>query len=473
MTAKNTKRNLLVLYKLTKDEKEFLQKKYTISDDSYLHPNSENVVAIHQSNISCGVESHQYSSEKQYTDYDVNIVTASDKEDIPCTSFSYVSQIHAKENIPSVKMDSFDVPSTIKNQRKTTKTNHKILLAVIITAAVLLCLTAVVVLLQPDLLFHPSTTDPTESSLKTDTVITESSLGTDTEIIESSPNAVKVIVKEDFFALPYNGIAVITNDKKVDITYVEEIDWEKVDGAKKWSNIKSLSTGYKNLFGLCNDGTVKASGNNEYGQCNVDDWKDVVLIDGGYEHTIALRSDGTVYAVGNNTDGRCDVQDWEHLIFLSAGRSNTVGLKDDGTVLVTGGNEWQQSEITDWRDIKMISAGYYHTIGLRSDGTVIAQGSNKYGQCDVDDWKDIIAVCAGKMHTVALKKDGTVVATGHNDYGQCNVSDWKDVVELYVEKNYTVGKTTSGDLLITGLCFYDDDISERKYYLNDYKERLT
>lgn len=282
-----------------------------------------------------------------------------------------------------------------------------------------------------------------------------------------------ITVKNDFFALPYNGIAVINGEKKVNISYVEDIEWEKVDEALSWSNVAALSTGYKNLFGLCYDGTVAAAGSNEYGQCNVSNWKDVVLVDAGYEHTAALKSDGTAYAVGNNTDQRCDVQNWDHLIYVSAGRSNTVGLKEDGTVLVTGGNEWHQSEITDWHDIKMISAGYYHTVGLKSDGTVIAQGNNKFGQCSVEDWTDITAVYAGKMHTAALKKDGTVVATGHNDYGQCNVSEWKDVAELYVEKNYTVGKTSSGELLITGLCFYDDEISERKYYLDNYRSQLT
>lgn len=336
------------------------------------------------------------------------------------------------------------------------KSNHKktyILIAVLLAAALLL---AIIVL---KFLFHSDS----DASFSTGKTTQESSIS----------NKADDIKKDDFFALPYNGIAVINSEKKVNISYVEDIEWVKVDEAKNWSNVAALSTGYKNLFGLCYDGTVVATGSNEYGQCNVSDWKDVVLVDAGYEHTAALKSDGTVYAVGKNTDQRCNVQNWDHLIYISAGRSNTVGLKDDGTVLVTGGNEWHQSEINDWHDMKMISAGYYHTVGLQSDGTVIAQGDNKYGQCNVENWKDIAAVFAGKMHTVALKQDGTVVATGHNDYGQCNVSDWKDVTELYVEKNYTVGKTSSGELLITGLCFYDDEISERKYYLEDYRAQLT
>ena len=294
----------------------------------------------------------------------------------------------------------------------------------------------------------------------------------ETSLAEESKPDDFVFKQAHFFALPYNGIATITKDDTVSIVYVDAVDWEKVDKAKEWKNIRSLAAGYKNLYGLRKDGTVVATGNNYFGQCNVSEWKDVELVDACYEHTVALKSDGTAYATGQNTDHRCDVQDWDHLVYISSGRTHTVGLKDDGTVLVTGGNEWHQSEITDWTDMKMVSAGYYHTVGLKSDETVITQGSNKHGQCNTEEWKDIVAVYAGKMHTVGLKKDGTVLATGNNDYGQCNVDSWENIVEIYVEKNYTVGKTASGELLITGLCFYDEDMGTPKYYLSSYRDLL-
>lgn len=281
------------------------------------------------------------------------------------------------------------------------------------------------------------------------------------------------VKNEQFFALPYDGIASITSDGRVALTYVDNIDWEKVDDAKSWSNIKSLSSGYKNLFGLRSDGTVAAAGNNENGQCNVSGWTDVVMLDACLDHTAALKSDGTAYAAGKNTVNQCAVSDWKNLIDISVGYENTVGLQQDGTVVVTGGNQWGQSDLNGWKNIKMVSAGYYHTVGLQKDGRVAATGSNKFGQCDVGEWTDVVAVYAGKMHTVALKSDGTVVAAGNNDYGQCDVSSWRNVKELFVEKNYTVGRTASGEFLITGLCFYDSDISDRKYYLKDYQKQVT
>ena len=280
-------------------------------------------------------------------------------------------------------------------------------------------------------------------------------------------------LKKQFFALPYDAIVSITEEKGVNILYVDNIDWEKVDGAKEWTEICSVSAGYKNLFGLRTDGTVVATGNNESGQCNVSNWKDVITLDACYEHTVALKSDGTAYATGKNTDGRCLIENWKNLIDISAGYTHTVGLQNDGTVLVTGGNEWGQSELSDWRDMKMIVAGYYHTVGLQENGTVVAKGNNKFGQCNTEAWTQIKSIYAGKMHTVGLRNDGTVIATGNNDYGQCNVSEWKNVADIYVEKNYTVGKTFSGEILITGLCFYDKDISERIFYLNDYRDTIT
>lgn len=152
-------------------------------------------------------------------------------------------------------------------------------------------------------------------------------------------------LKKQFFALPYDGIVSITEEKGVNILYVDNIDWEKVDGAKEWTEICSVSAGYKNLFGLRTDGTVVATGNNESGQCNVSNWKDVITLDACYEHTVALKSDGTAYATGKNTDGRCLIENWKNLIDISAGYTHTVGLQNDGTVLVTGGNEWGQSEL--------------------------------------------------------------------------------------------------------------------------------
>ena len=139
------------------------------------------------------------------------------------------------------------------------------------------------------------------------------------------------------------------------------------------------------------------------------------MVSAGGNHTVDLKSDGTVVAVGDNDDGQCDVEDWTDIVAVSAGSLHTVGLKSDGTVVAVGDNYDGRCDVEGWTDIVAVSAGDWHTVGLKSDGTVMAVGNNNYDECDVDGWTDIVAVSAGNDHTVGLKPDGTVVATEYTE----------------------------------------------------------
>ena len=209
----------------------------------------------------------------------------------------------------------------------------------------------------------------------------------------------------------------------------------------------TIAGGDRHTIGLKSDGTVVATGDNEYGQCDVSDWKDIVAVSAGDYHTVGLKADGTVVATGDNEYGQCDVSDWKDIVAVSAGDNLTVGLKADGTVVAT---EKSGCDVSYWKDIVAVSAEFKNTVGLKADGTVVATGIKAYEQCDVFDWKDIVAVSVEYNHTVGLKADGTVVATGLNIYGQCDVSDWKDIVAVSTEWDHTVGLKADGTVVATG-----------------------
>ena len=61
---------------------------------------------------------------------------------------------------------------------------------------------------------------------------------------------------------------------------------------------------------LCEDGTVLATGNNDYGQCNVEEWTNIVSVSAGYYHTVGLKADGTIIAIGWNKFGQCNTDEF-------------------------------------------------------------------------------------------------------------------------------------------------------------------
>ena len=82
------------------------------------------------------------------------------------------------------------------------------------------------------------------------------------------------------------------------------------------------------------------------------DWKDIVAVSAGYVHTVGLKADGTVVATGDNKYGQCNVYDWNDIVAVSAGGVHTVGLKSDGTVVATGKNNCGQCDVSGWKNIK-------------------------------------------------------------------------------------------------------------------------
>ena len=115
----------------------------------------------------------------------------------------------------------------------------------------------------------------------------------------------------------------------------------------------------------------------------------------GRLHTVALKEDGTLLATGDNQFGQCNVADWTDVVAVAAGKYHTVAVRSDGTALATGDRTYGQCDIGDWTDIVAVAAGDSHTVGLRTDGTVIAAGRDSSGKCALGNWKNIIAVAAG------------------------------------------------------------------------------
>ena len=79
-----------------------------------------------------------------------------------------------------------------------------------------------------------------------------------------------------------------------------------------WKDIVKIVLGNYYTIGLKKDGTVIATGWNEYGQCDTSEWTDIVDIVASYGHVLGLTKDGKVVAIGWNDYGQCNVQGWNN-----------------------------------------------------------------------------------------------------------------------------------------------------------------
>lgn len=246
--------------------------------------------------------------------------------------------------------------------------------------------------------------------------------------------------------------------------------------------IVSVALGSDHTVVLLADGTVKATGGNLKGQCEVDGWRDIAAISAGYNRTIGVKKDGTVVVAGakgggmteaakwtdmaavavwtnhvvglkkdgtviNAGNGRCSVYGWGGLTAIAAGHQFTVGLRTNGTVVTSGTGAGAKLPWLGWKNIRAISAGRVFTVGLKKDGSVVAMGNCS---APVGHWRNITAISAGTHHVVGLKHDGTAVAAGDDPDGRCKVDGWKNLAAVYAGGAHTVGLRKDGTLVAAG-----------------------
>ena len=250
---------------------------------------------------------------------------------------------------------------------------------------------------------------------------------------------------------------------------------ENTSGAR----IISFATSYEDNFTVClkSDGTVWASGINNYGQLGdgsntsknimvpvkstdgiLSDVKEIAV---GLNHAAALKNDGTVWAWGYNiygqlgdnttmnrniavqTRGVSGVSQYlTDIVSIASGRHHVLAVKNDGTVYSWGSNEYGQLadvesitkhmrpiQVSGLTDITYIATGQYNSFAINSEGDAWGWGYNRYGALGIGTTElnnyapilinalsDIKMIKTGAHETLALTNTGNVLSAGRRDY---------------------------------------------------------
>ena len=213
----------------------------------------------------------------------------------------------------------------------------------------------------------------------------------------------------------------------------------------------------------------------------------VLLPDGrlaaGFDHTVVLLEDGTVRAYGDNTYGQLNVESWQNVTYVAAGAYHTLGLTADGRVLACGDNTHLQTDVSFFSGVKAIAAGDYASFLLLEGGQVMATGYLEYAF--LNELTGAEAIWAGSYGLLVKTADGlaashpgialsgnvqrAAVSRGYAIGADANgntfsttalIPQWTDAVRLTAGENAVLALTEDGRVLIHvfdrhSLCSFD------------------
>lgn len=219
-----------------------------------------------------------------------------------------------------------------------------------------------------------------------------------------------------------------------------EEDWnrlEQIAQARGALTTGRIAVGHAHAAFLFSDGSVRAFGDDAYGQCGVDAFGSVTAVAAGYRHTIGLRTDGTVAAAGDNTYGQCDVTAWTDVVSIACGPWDSFAIRADGTLLHCGFSEY---DLSGWTGLKKVAACEMALIGVCRDGTLLCSRPEERfaggSFCDA---------CIVNGTAFALDEDGLVYSDGFS------FDEWNDVIAIASSPTVLVGIRADSGLVCRAL----------------------
>ena len=216
-------------------------------------------------------------------------------------------------------------------------------------------------------------------------------------------------------------------------------------------NALSVSAGKNHILVLQRDGTVRAFGDNNYGQCDCDGLSGVLSVKAGDYHTLLLMEDGSVQTFGDNTYGQCGASNWTNIIAITAGARHSAAITAEGTAIGCGSDRSGQIALNGYKDTVAITAGDYSTVLTFRDGSIAVLGNIAIETFSSLEWEDVVSVAAGNGHLVAITSGGRILYAGSPAYtGTEEAASWSRVRTVACGSETVYAIDATGSILSCG-----------------------
>ena len=208
-----------------------------------------------------------------------------------------------------------------------------------------------------------------------------------------------------------------------------------------------LSVSESSVVWIMDDGSVKGSGDDSYGQLEGLPESGILKVAEGQGFTVVLNSEGRLATYGGMTPKMIEeISSWKNITDIAAGESHLVAVDSRGRVMCIGDDSNGQCEISSVSNIDRVYASDRGSIAIGRDGKIFSSG-DFFGASMFKNFTDIRDIASSSENTVIAREDGSVRYYAKNR-SFFEAETWSDIVDVACGNNFIAGLDSSGKVHI-------------------------
>ncbi|MBQ1476911.1 MAG: helix-turn-helix domain-containing protein [Erysipelotrichaceae bacterium] len=208
-----------------------------------------------------------------------------------------------------------------------------------------------------------------------------------------------------------------------------------------------LSVSESSVVWIMDDGSVKGSGDDSYGQLEGLPESGILKVAEGQGFTVVLGSEGRLATYGGMTPKMIEeISSWKNITDIAAGESHLVAVDSRGRVMCIGDDSNGQCEISSVSNIERVYASDKGSIAISRDGKIFSSG-DFFGASMFKNFTDIRDIASSSENTVIVREDGSVRYYAKNR-SFFEAETWSDIVDVACGNNFIAGLDSNGKVHI-------------------------